>query len=147
MESAQYWNRKRLAAMNRAEWEALCDGCARCCLHKLQDVDSGEVFYTMVACRYLDLETCRCTVYPDRHELVPTCIHLTPDKVEALKWLPQSCAYRRVYEGKQLNGWHPLISGNSQAVHRAGISIRGKAISEAEVDMSKLEDYVIDWLE
>jgi uncharacterized cysteine cluster protein YcgN (CxxCxxCC family) len=147
MESAQHLNRKRLAAMSRAEWESLCDGCARCCLHKLQDEDTGTIFYTMVACQYLDLETCRCTQYANRSELVPTCIQLTPEKIEQLKWLPRSCAYRRVFEGKQLNGWHPLISGNPQSIHRAGMSIRGKAILESEVDMEKLEDYVIDWLE
>jgi uncharacterized cysteine cluster protein YcgN (CxxCxxCC family) len=147
MESAQHLNRKRLAAMNRAEWESLCDGCARCCLHKLQDEDTGTIFFTMVACQYLDLETCRCTQYANRSELVPTCIQLTPEKIERLKWLPRSCAYRRVFEGKQLNGWHPLISGNPQSIHRAGMSICGKAILESEVDMEKLEDYVIDWLE
>ncbi len=106
-----FWQEKSLAEMSRQEWESLCDGCARCCLHKLEDEDSGKVHYTSVVCKYLDESTCQCTNYQDRSSLVPDCVWLTPDTAEAFKWLPITCAYRLIAEGKDLKWWHPLVSG------------------------------------
>lgn len=125
-----FWRAKRLEEMNQAEWESLCDGCGKCCLNKLEDIDTGELAYTNVACRLLDLGTCRCTRYADRNRLVPDCVALTPDNVGALVWMPSTCAYRLLAEGKDLPDWHPLVSGDPDSVHRAGISVRGRAISE-----------------
>lgn len=125
-----FWRITRLADMSQSEWESLCDGCGKCCLNKLEDIDTGELAYTNVACRLLDLGTCRCTRYPDRSRLVPDCVTLTPDNVGALAWMPSTCAYRLLAEGKDLPDWHPLVSGDPDSVHRAGISVRGRAISE-----------------
>ncbi|MEA4907406.1 MAG: YcgN family cysteine cluster protein [Anaerolineaceae bacterium] len=138
-----FWKRKRLEQMSQAEWESLCDGCGRCCLFKLQDEDTQEVFYTNVVCRLLDTHTCRCTQYEERTRLVPTCLVVTPARSRELKWMPETCAYRLLAEGKDLPGWHPLVSGNANSVHRAGISVQGKTLSEDEVDMERLEDYII----
>ncbi|MCH7743947.1 MAG: YcgN family cysteine cluster protein [Proteobacteria bacterium] len=142
-----FWKEKSLAEMSRQEWESLCDGCARCCLHKLEDEDSGEVHYTSVACKYLDESTCRCTSYQDRHSLVPDCVWLTPDTVEAFRWLPTTCAYRLVAEGKDLAWWHPLVSGRAESVQEAGISVRGKCISEEHVHPDNFEENIIRWVE
>jgi uncharacterized protein len=142
-----FWKRKTLEEMTKEEWESLCDGCARCCLYKLEDEDTGEVYYTNVVCRLLDTHRCRCTAYNDREELMPTCLHLTPDLVRQLKWMPQSCAYRLVAEGKDLQWWHPLVSGSPNTVHEAGISVRHRTQAEKDVDMDSLEDHVIDWLD
>ncbi len=139
-----YWRRKRLSEMTTAEWEALCDGCGKCCLHKLEDADTGEIHPTNVACRLLDTDACRCTRYADRKRLVPDCVVLTPDNVDALGWMPSTCAYRLLAEGKDLAWWHPLVSGDPGSVHAAGISMRGRIISERAAD-GPLEQYLIDW--
>ena len=139
--SERFWETKTLTDMSQAEWESLCDGCGKCCLHKLQDADSGELFYTNVACRLLNLNTARCTRYAVRARLIPDCIQLNPEKLRQCNWLPSTCAYRLLAEGKALPGWHPLVAGNAQAVHRAGASVRGWAISEQQV--RDLEDHVI----
>ncbi len=137
-----FWIEKSLEEMNAEEWESLCDGCGRCCLLKLQDFDTGEVSYTSVACRLLDLDKCQCTKYAERRRLVPDCVKLTPGNISDLQWMPSTCAYRLLYEGKPLEPWHPLVSGSSQSVHEAGISIRHRAISEREA--GDIENYILD---
>ena len=145
MAEQPFWRRKTLAEMTRGEWESLCDGCAKCCLDKLQDEDTGEISYTEVACRLLDLGTCRCTDYANRKRFVPDCVVLTARTVARLTWLPSTCAYRLVSEGKDLEWWHPLVSGDPETVHRAGISVRGRAVPEALA--GDLEDHVVRWPE
>ena len=130
----QFWKRKSLSEMTAAEWESLCDGCGLCCMLKVQDEDTGDVFYTDVACRLFDIETCRCTDYANRAKQVADCLVLTPDEKEAYEWLPDSCAYRRLANGQELPGWHPLITGRPESVHEAGISMQGKATSENDAD-------------
>ncbi|HXH04699.1 MAG TPA: YcgN family cysteine cluster protein [Candidatus Competibacteraceae bacterium] len=137
-----FWRRKRLDELSQEEWESLCDGCGRCCLHKLEDADSGELYQTNVACKLLDLHACRCRHYGCRRHYVPDCIRLSPALVPQLPWLPETCAYRRLSRGQDLPSWHPLITGDPESVHRAGVSVRGWAISESEVD-GDLEDYLI----
>jgi uncharacterized protein len=142
---APFWKRKTLDAMTQAEWESLCDGCGQCCLHKIEDQETGEIAMTDVACRFLDLDACRCTDYPGRQRNVPDCVKLTSDTVLQLRWLPETCAYRLVALGQDLAWWHPLVSGDPETVHTAGISVRGKAISEDRVN--DLEDHIQDWLD
>lgn len=131
--AAKFWKTKKLKDLTNKEWEALCDGCAKCCVHKLEDEDTGRIYYTDVACRLLDLETCKCINYFERKQLVPDCICLTQDNILIFRWLPSTCAYRLIAEGKDLPEWHPLITGNSELMHNAGISVRGKLISEDRV--------------
>lgn len=138
--SAKFWERP-LASLDRTEWEALCDGCGKCCLHKVEDEDSGAIYPTNVACKLLDLNTARCRDYRNRRAYVPDCIRLTPKLVEQLEWLPDSCAYRLRAADKPLPEWHYLLSGDREAVHRAGASVRGKAISETVA--GPLENHVI----
>jgi len=130
----QFWKRKLLSEMTADEWESLCDGCGLCCMLKVQDEDTGDVFYTDVACRLFDIDSCRCTDYANRTKKVPDCLVLTPDEKDAYNWLPDSCAYRRLANGQDLPGWHPLVTGRPESVHEAGISMQGKAVSETEAD-------------
>ncbi len=138
----RFWEQFPLEQLATEEWEALCDGCARCCLQKLEDEESGEVFYTAIACHLLDLEQCRCSDYPNRSRNVPNCVQLTPDKTEAFHWLPQTCSYRLVHEGRSLPEWHPLLSGSRESMHEAGISIRSFAMLERGDE--DLEAYLLD---
>ena len=141
----RFWERFALSRLTRAEWEALCDGCGKCCLNKLEDVDTGELAVTRVACRLFDDSTCRCADYPNRKRHVPECVVLTPAGIERnARWMPRSCAYRRLAEGRGLAPWHPLISGDPESVHRAGVSVRGRTVSEAGLPFEEWEDHVIE---
>ncbi|KPJ94732.1 MAG: hypothetical protein AMJ55_05835 [Gammaproteobacteria bacterium SG8_15] len=142
-----FWEIKSLTEMNQQEWESLCDGCARCCLIKLEDEDSGDIHYTNVVCNLLDLESCRCTQYQSRSQLVPECVVVTPEVLDQLHWMPSTCAYRLLWEDKPLPEWHPLVSGNADSVHLAGISVRGRVYRQAEINDDDLEDHIVDWPE
>jgi len=130
MATKPFWRTKTLETMTVAEWESLCDGCGLCCLIRFEDEDSGEITPTWVACKLFDADSCRCSNYAERRLHVPDCIKLTPHNIPALPWMPRSCAYRRIYEGKDLPSWHPLVTGDSDSVHAAGVSVRGQTISE-----------------
>ncbi|WP_415184352.1 YcgN family cysteine cluster protein [Phaeovulum sp.] len=134
-----------LATLTPTEWEALCDGCGKCCLNKIEYEDTGEVEFTRVACRLLDGDTCRCTNYENRHQYVPECVRLSPKNIADIAyWMPATCAYRLRFDGKPLFDWHPLISGDPESVHRAGVSVRGWTVSEAEIGEEDWEDYTIE---
>lgn len=143
--SAAFWETKPLSALTDDEWESLCDGCGRCCLHKLEDADTGEVHYTDIACRLLDRRRCRCRKYSKRTELVPDCISLRGAPPDAFRWMPSTCAYRRLAEGKPLEWWHPLVSGDPETVHEAGISVRGRVVRESDVHPADAEGRIVDW--
>jgi hypothetical protein len=128
-----FWKTKTLAEMTPAEWESLCDGCGRCCLVKLEDEDTGRIHFTDVACKLFNGETCRCSDYRNRTKKVPDCVKLTPENVGTLNWLPKTCAYRLIDEGKPLAWWHPLVSGRAETVIEAGVSMRGQTVSEENV--------------
>lgn len=136
--------RQQLATLTKAQWEALCDGCGRCCLHKRQNATTGKVSYTWVACRLLDTETCRCTRYDQRHQLVPDCVQLNPESIARMKWLPRTCAYRLTAEGRPLPDWHPLVSGDTETVHQEGISVRHRAVPETCVHPDDIELFLIE---
>ena len=137
-----FWQEKSLAQMSRHEWESLCDGCGKCCVHKLEDEDTGEMHATNVACRLLDRRSGRCKDYRNRRAYVPDCVRLTPSLIPKLDWLPQSCAYLLLAEGKDLPGWHPLITGDPESVHAAGMSTRGWTVSED--DAGDMENHIVD---
>lgn len=138
-----FWVTKKLSEMTADEWESLCDGCAKCCLNKLEDEDTEEIFFTSVVCDLIDLESCRCTKYQERTTLVPECIDLTQHEFAEYTWLPDTCAYKLLSDGKTLPSWHPLITGNQESVFDVGASIRSFAIKESQVD--DLEDHIIEW--
>ena len=144
-ETLPFWKTKKLNEMSLEEWDSLCDGCAKCCLHKLEDQGTGDLSYTDVACGLLDLGSCRCRNYAERTLMVPDCIELLPTNLSVLRWLPPTCAYRLINEGKDLYWWDPLVSGNAEDVHKAGISVRGRAISERKA--GDLEDHIVHWPE
>ena len=140
-----FWKNKSLSEMSIEEWESLCDGCGKCCLHKLEDEQTGELFYTDVACRLLDLNSCRCKDYVHRHQRVADCIRLSARSADDFQWLPSTCAYRLVSEQRDLPDWHPLVSGNPTTVHEAGISVRHRAVHESDAD--DLESHIVKWPE
>jgi uncharacterized protein len=135
-----FWKTKTLEEMTAAEWESLCDGCGKCCLAKLEDEDTGDIFWTSVGCRLLDAGTCRCADYSNRLAQVPDCVKLTPEKVRTLSWLPSTCAYRLVAEGRDLFSWHHLRSGRRESVHEAGVSVRNR-LTASETELSDPDDY------
>ncbi len=141
-----FWKTKTLAEMTEREWESLCDGCARCCLNKLEEEDTGRIYFTDVGCRLLDDKSCRCRDYAHRLGIVEDCVKLTPQTLPEIAWLPPSCAYRLVAEGKDLYWWHPLVSGDPDTVHIAGVSVRGRLSgTEQEVSDAELEDHIVQW--
>jgi uncharacterized cysteine cluster protein YcgN (CxxCxxCC family) len=143
---APFWKTKRLDEMSKAEWESLCDGCGRCCLHKLiyeDETEAGRLAHTNVACRLLDLHSCRCSRYETRRRHVPDCVSLTPAALAEITWLPPSCAYRRLAEGRDLLWWHPLVSGDPETVHAAGVSVRGRAVGERVA--GPLDHHIVEW--
>ena len=144
---SDWWHDKSLAELSESQWEALCDGCAKCCLHKLEDEDSGEVFYTKVHCRFLDDQACRCTDYKNRLSLVPNCLELRSADWKELNWLPSTCAYRLRAQDQALPQWHPLVSGSRESVHRAGASIRGRVISDEHVHPDGYDECIVNWVE
>ena len=142
-----WWNQLSLQELDPRQWEALCDGCAKCCLHKLEDEDTGEVFYTRIRCRYLVEESCQCSDYPRRSVMVPNCIRLEQDSVADLDWLPSTCAYRLRAQGQALPEWHYLVSGSRETVHEAGVSIRGRAVSDEYVHPDGYDEHIVTWIE
>lgn len=142
---APFWETTPLEEMTRAQWEALCDGCGLCCLHKIEDED-GDVFATRIACQLLDTHTCQCADYKDRLHTVPECLVMTPMLARTLPWLPDSCAYRRLAHGQSLPWWHHLVSGDRQLVHQQEVSVQGKVISELYVHEDDFEFHIVDWL-
>ncbi len=141
----RFWEDTPPSRMTRPEWEALCDGCGKCCMNKLEDEDTGEVVMTRVACRLFDDTTCQCAQYPIRHQFVPECIVLKPTNMDAnLYWMPETCAYKLLWQGKKLYDWHPLISGDPQSVHDAGVSMQSRSVPEFEIDEEDWEDHIIE---
>ncbi len=139
-----FWQTTELKDMSKDQWESLCDGCGKCCLHKLECIDTGDIVYTDVACRMLDCESATCTRYETRKRWVSNCVILTPSGLaDKYRWMPSTCAYRRLAEGKSLPAWHPLISGDPESVKHAGMSVAGRVTDEREA--SDLEDHVVDW--
>lgn len=143
--SPRFWERKPLTALTDKEWEALCDGCGKCCLNKLEDEDTAEVALTRIACRLFDDTTCRCAQYDIRHQFVPECIVLKPSNLDShAYWMPETCAYRLLWQGKPLFDWHPLISGDPETVHTAGVSMRQATVPEFDIPEDEWEDYIIE---
>ena len=142
----EFWKNYTLEQLTPVEWEALCDGCGLCCLVKLEDDDTVEIAYTKVACKLLDCKTGHCSDYPNRFDSVPDCVQLTPEKLKEIHWLPSSCAYRRVDEGKSLPNWHHLITGSRANVIKARKSVAGRCISETEVDPEEIDEYIVRWV-
>ena len=141
----RFWEEKPLDQLSEAEWESLCDGCGRCCLTKLEDEESGDLYYTNISCELLDTGTCRCRDYANRQKHVPECVRITPGNLGQVRgWLPETCAYRRLAEGRPLPSWHPLVSGDPQSIHRAGVSVQGRVISESEA--GDPEHHLVTWV-
>lgn len=141
-----FWKAKPLSALDAGEWESLCDGCGRCCLIKMEDEDTAQYYFTDVACRLFDQGTCQCRDYDNRDVEVPDCVRLTPENAGALGWMPPSCAYRLVAEGKDLPAWHPLVSGTPESVETSGASVRGRVYAlEDELSLEALVRRIRQW--
>ncbi len=140
-----FWQQP-LSELNPQQWEQLCDGCGRCCVHKLEDEDSGQVHYTNVSCAYLDAEKCACSDYANRLKNVPECASLDVGKIDQFSWLPATCAYRLLAEGQPLPAWHHLLSGSKDSVHSAGISVKNKVISDKYIHPDDMEEYIVKWI-
>jgi len=141
----KFWEHKTLSRMSDKEWESLCDGCGKCCLNKIIDDETEELHYTNVSCHLLHTKSCKCRKYDQRFKLVKDCVKVSLDDIQQFHWLPKSCAYRRLAEGKPIPEWHPLITGSHSAMHKGGFSVRGKIISESSIDLDNLEDYIAIW--
>lgn len=144
--SENFWEVKSLEEMTKEEWESLCDGCGRCCLNKLEDEDSGEIYFTNVACKLLDIEKCCCSDYENRKVSMPDCMILSFDNKAALEVMPSTCAYSLLQQGKPLPEWHPLISGDKESVVNANMTVTGKVISEEHVHFEQLPEHLINWI-
>ena len=142
-----FWETKALHQFSEEEWELLCDVCGRCCLQKIEDEDSGQVLYTQLVCHLYDMDECACSDYPNRHSRVSHCVKLDTSRIKEFHWLPSTCAYRLIYEGKKLFQWHPLISGSKLSLEKEGISIKGKVLPEQVVNEEDWEEHVIHWVE
>ncbi len=142
-----FWEQKTFEQMTPVEWESLCDGCGKCCLHKLEDEDNGDVYYTDIACRYLDKQQCQCSEYEQRQQLVPECLKLHPRDVEQFYWLPTTCSYRLLSEGQSLPVWHHLLSGDKNLIHQLGFSVKGRVVAETDVEQDQYEERIIQWVE
>ena len=138
-----FWETKSLNQMTKVEWESLCDGCGKCCLHKLEDIDTGEISVSNVSCSFLDQTSCKCKDYKNRNENVPDCIQLDLKNLKKLDWLPSTCAYRLIDEGESLHDWHHLISGSSETIHEKGMSVRDYAVNESS--LKNVEEYILEW--
>lgn len=143
--SQPFWKMKSLAQMNRQEWESLCDGCGKCCIIKLEDEDTGILLDTDISCKLLDGSTCRCKDYANRHASVPDCVVLTPENILEIPWIPKTCAYRLIAEGRELYDWHPLVSGDPMSVHKAGMSVKDEVLNETEHDGESWENHIVEW--
>lgn len=141
----KFWETKTLEQMSSEEWESLCDNCGKCCLVKLEDEETEEIYFTNVVCDLIKLESCRCSRYLERSTLVPECINLKQNSFKEYTWLPTTCAYRLLADGKPLASWHPLITGDPDSVHEAGVSIRSYAIKESRIGDDDVQDYILDW--
>jgi uncharacterized cysteine cluster protein YcgN (CxxCxxCC family) len=145
MSDDKFWLTTPLDQMTKDQWESLCDGCGKCCVIKLEDVDDNTIHYTDIGCKQLDNTTCRCKDYANRKAIVPDCVILTPDKLETLPWMPSTCAYRLIYEGRPLPDWHHLITGDPVSIHQAGKSVTGKIFLEGDIAEDDYPDHIKDW--
>ena len=140
-----FWETVKLADMSTAQWESLCDGCGKCCVLKLEDIDTGAIYYTDVSCKLLCTKTARCTNYADRKKHVPDCVILSPDNLDEVHWMPESCAYRRLQEERPLPSWHPLLAGDTQQMIAAGHCVAGKVTAETAIAETDMPDHLFDW--
>ena len=140
-----FWKSTALEDMTQSQWESLCDGCGKCCVLKLEDVDTGAIYYTDVSCQLLCTETAHCTNYAERKKYVPDCVILSPDNLEAVTWMPESCAYRRLHEGRELPDWHPLLTGNQEAMKQANHSVAGLVTNEIYIQEEDMPEHLFDW--
>ncbi|MBV1908955.1 MAG: YcgN family cysteine cluster protein [Kangiellaceae bacterium] len=140
----RFWENTPFDELNPKQWEQICDGCAQCCAHKLQDDETDEIFLTNIVCQHLDMKKCQCSVYGNRHVHVPDCIKITPENANRLNWIPDTCGYRLLANGKPLPEWHPLVTGEQESTHLSNMSVTGKVISETDIDIDELEDYLVE---